>query len=923
MSVNLLVFLNQKLLILRAVNYCLLVLVFLSSSPSQSFASDEKWIAYNQIVEDNLPSGVSQTWLMEGQGDDCLTILVTGNTPHYLSADIDLPRIELLDPIGRLITSGHGTGWDSSSVIGGVELPTSGTFQIQVSSLVEDRSFDYSLAVQRLNHCGPAIAQNSGEQDESLKSRSKLKVEQAKTYRDSGDYFSAIEHYVGALQIWEEINWNWWEETPDDISYLGIIANLGTEASLRSEIGRMYLAIGDSFTALRYTEQAQVSSTAALIAARRYNQFQQVEVMPSIQYAAGVTNLINQNYELALKDLNRALEAPGFLGPFQISEENLIKSAFGLPNQEAQQWSRGRILLSLGIAYERMEQYQQAISAYEQAYKVYDSGSPFVPPDQGGATAALIGLGRISHQRGQNREALTYLGQALAFADDLNDPGLQSDARSELGFIEEKMGRDSTALDHYSAAIALREKIRGDLRLEEFKLLFDANTAQLYERIIPLLLKLEKPIEAFDYAERARARAFLDQLAVDRIDFRAGANQDLLQQEQQLRAEIAHLRTQSTTTSFELKELEAEYARLLVELKRQSPTAASLVSVDTASLAEIQNLLGEGTTLVEFFVTDQNTYVFIVTRQKFEVIEINVSRQQLFEAILIYHDFAETDSPNPDTLRQLYEWLIQPVATYLETDTILIVPHGILHYVPFAALTDGTDYFIDKYVPFTLPSASALRFVPDEPQAFDTALVIGNPTGTGALSSLPFAEKEAQSVAELFQIQPLLGNEATETIFRAKAGRNNILHIAAHGVYNPDSPLFSSIYLTSDNQHDGRLDVLEIYDLDLTDKTSLVVLSACETQLGAKGLRTGLGVTAGDEVVGLTRSFLYAGTPSVIASLWVVEDEATSLLMERFYTHLKDGMSKAKALRLAQIEVRAKYPNPYYWSAFVLSGDEG
>jgi CHAT domain-containing protein len=372
-----------------------------------------------------------------------------------------------------------------------------------------------------------------------------------------------------------------------------------------------------------------------------------------------------------------------------------------------------------------------------------------------------------------------------------------------------------------------------------------------------------------------------------------------------------------------LKELEAEYASLLVELKRQSPAAASLVSVDTASLAEIQDLLDEGTTLVEFFVTDKNTYVFIVTRQRFEVIEIDVSRSQLFETILIYYDFAETNSPHPNTLRQLYEWLIQPVAPYLETDAILIVPYGILHYVPFAALTDGNDYFIDKYVPFALPSANALRFVPDEPQDFDTALVIGNPTGTGGLSPLPFAEREAQSVAELFKTQPLLGNEATETIFRAEADRNNILHIAAHGAYNPDSPLFSSIYLASDNQYDGRLDVFEIYDLDLTHKTSLVILSACETQLGAKGLRTGLGVTAGDEVVGLTRSFLYAGTPSVIASLWNVDDEATGLLMERFYTHLREGTGKAAALRQAQIEVREEYPNPYYWSAFMLSGDAG
>ncbi len=114
--------------------------------------------------------------------------------------------------------------------------------------------------------------------------------------------------------------------------------------------------------------------------------------------------------------------------------------------------------------------------------------------------------------------------------------------------------------------------------------------------------------------------------------------------------------------------------------------------------------------------------------------------------------------------------------------------------------------------------------------------------------------------------------------------------------------------------YDGWLTAGEMYGLDL-ENTNLVVLSACETNLD--------NLSEGDEVVGLTRALIFAGTPRVIASLWAIEDEATSLLMERFYTHLKDGMGKAEALRQAQIEIREDYPNPYYWSAFVLSGDGG
>lgn len=143
-----------------------------------------------------------------------------------------------------------------------------------------------------------------------------------------------------------------------------------------------------------------------------------------------------------------------------------------------------------------------------------------------------------------------------------------------------------------------------------------------------------------------------------------------------------------------------------------------------------------------------------------------------------------------------------------------------------------------------------------------------------------------------------------------------IVHLAAHGLYNPVAPLSSLIALAPDDDYDGWLTVGEVYGLDLS-QTELVVLSACQTQLGE--------VSTGDEVVGLTRSFFFAGTPSVIATLWNVDDQATGQLMERFYLHLNEGMGKADALRQAQLELIATdtYPDPYFWSGFVLSGDGG
>jgi CHAT domain-containing protein len=149
----------------------------------------------------------------------------------------------------------------------------------------------------------------------------------------------------------------------------------------------------------------------------------------------------------------------------------------------------------------------------------------------------------------------------------------------------------------------------------------------------------------------------------------------------------------------------------------------------------------------------------------------------------------------------------------------------------------------------------------------------------------------------------------------SEANGAGILHLAVHGEYDPDAPLFSTLFLTDDDMQDGNLEAHEIYGLDLTAQTNLVVLSACQTQVGT--------VSRGDEVTSLSRAFIYAGSPAVVASLWNVDDEATAYLMERFHTHLKEGKGNGEALREAQIETRAKYPAPYHWAAFVLTGDVG
>jgi CHAT domain-containing protein len=256
--------------------------------------------------------------------------------------------------------------------------------------------------------------------------------------------------------------------------------------------------------------------------------------------------------------------------------------------------------------------------------------------------------------------------------------------------------------------------------------------------------------------------------------------------------------------------------------------------------------------------------------------------------------------------------IITPLRPYLKTRQIGIIPHNVFHYLPFAALTDGQRYFGDDHLLFYLPSASVLPFIKEKRKPIPKSLLALSQGQAEGLPLLQYADRTAEDVARLYNTMALTNSAATETAFRARTNSSDIIFIAAHGKLNTLNPLFSQIVLAPDKSNDGVLEVHEVYGLDLKS-VSLVVLSACQTQLGEH--------SQGDDIIGLNRAFIYAGTPTVVASLWSVQDKQTGELMVSFFKHLKEGMSKAEALQAAQREMRANYPHPYYWAAFVLTGE--
>lgn len=580
----------------------------------------------------------------------------------------------------------------------------------------------------------------------------------------------------------------------------------------------------------------------------------------------------------------------------------------------------GYVLREMGYMYAHIGDRSNALKHYMAALSKLEAAG-----DASGQVDLYAALGSLSVADGDYPKAEELYLKGLAMA---RTAGLRQSEMlilAGLGFVYEKQGNLAKAESFYDQEIAVNESLRSSARIEELKTGVSSVYADLLSPAILLKFKLGKWAEAFELAEKARARTFLDQMNSTRLDIRKGAAPALVDQEQSLRFDMRALeenlrkerrdnpRSEATAVmAASLKEKEEAHAALLVRLKASNPDYAELQSYLPTPLKNIQRLLGPQTTLISYYVTADKTLAFVVGSDSLQAVEIPVKEADLRMAVNWFRDFASLRDPQPESLKQIHGWLIAPIRQYIKTTQVVIVPHGILHYVPFAALTDGHRYFGDERAITYLPSASTLpilrRRINDRGQR---VLTIAQSQAPG-LSALRYADEEARSVAKLYGTQPLLTGRATRAEFLKRASAYNVLHIAAHAELNATSPLFSRILLSPANNDSGAIEVREIYGMDLT-RTNLVALSACETQLGTQ--------SKGDDIVGLNRAFIYAGASYVIASLWTVDDKATSVLMKSFYGHLKQGMSKAAALQAAQAATRQKYPHPYYWASFVLTGD--
>lgn len=518
-----------------------------------------------------------------------------------------------------------------------------------------------------------------------------------------------------------------------------------------------------------------------------------------------------------------------------------------------------------------------------------------------------------------------------------SQPSVRPEALARLAALYDKQGDKPRALAAYRQAIDAVEAVQGALRLEQLVESWSSQQAPLYARTLQLLRETGDAKAGFEMAERARARGFLQEIGNRRLP--ASSIPEALSAElYRVRQKLIELETQRRRPPTEPKppglpgapppdrrgeeeDARRQYEQLLARVAQANPRYLSLVQVDTVSLDTVQKeILPAETTLVEFFVLEGKTLAWVVDRERVQWIELAISSQTLRQKVNYLRELIAARNPAAKELEAfLYQTLFAPLEPAIRHPNLILVPHRELNALPFAALWDAARgrYLVERYNLAFAPSASVLRHVAQPAKPGAQLLALGNPDG-----SLPHAEQEARAIGQLYGSAPLLGKEARESRLRQSLKGVGHLHIAAHATFDPRSPRFSRLELAADpgapptdDTRDGKLHTYEIYDLDLPE-APLVVLSACDTALRLRD------DDQGDDLVGLTRAFLAAGAQAVVATLWPVDDAATTPLMKSFYERQRQGARPAEALREAQKELLAqeRWREPYYWAAFTFTG---
>ncbi|MFH1102682.1 MAG: CHAT domain-containing protein [Pseudomonadota bacterium] len=533
-----------------------------------------------------------------------------------------------------------------------------------------------------------------------------------------------------------------------------------------------------------------------------------------------------------------------------------------------------------------------------------------------------LDLGDAFFAGGNFREAETAYQAALSLSRSIALREVEWRALYGLAMLR-LPGKPDEAKPLLIEAMDMIETIRSNIRLSQLKDSFLTNKLAVYETLCRLFADSGDAEKAFEIAERSRSRNFIDLLGNQRLTLSRTVDQQLYQRQlkqneqiEELTARLLQVQNSNDRRRYEaaLASAKRELNTLMLEIQSKNPQLGSLVSVEPMSAKELVKIVEPDTALLDYYILNEELFCWLIQSNGIRLFRTPINREVLGSSILDYRRRIQNLEPFEDLSKLLFKKLLSPVSKHLDGIKMLgIIPYGYLHYLSFATLSDGNDYLIDRFPLFYLPSAGVFKYTMAKRVAQKKlrVLAIGNPDLGDPAFDLPFSEYEVHSMKWNFPDITILTQErATEKWVVDNIGKFGIIHLASHGEFNPINPLFSSVKLARDIERDGNLEAAEIFGLNID--ADIVVLSACQTGLGK--------VTQGDDVIGLTRAFLYAGTHTLISSLWRVSDISTAILIKEFYRQYAQT-AKGIGLRNAVLHVKNRYPHPGYWGAFTLIGD--
>jgi len=544
-------------------------------------------------------------------------------------------------------------------------------------------------------------------------------------------------------------------------------------------------------------------------------------------------------------------------------------------------------------------------------------------------------LAQLLWREGKPFEARQACLDILARLDPNAGPSLRFHINFVLGQVEEELGRWDSAWNAYQAARLEIENLRSRLWGDDLKISILKDKLAVYEALVWLSLWRRAPgpaftEEAFLLVQQAKSRSLADQIAFPWLAPSAHPS-EIEKRVQEIRRDLnwhyrqielssllakSGLPAQLETLRRQAREQEERLVRGLSELRAAAAGPSPADGFRAVDIAQIHGSLAADAMLLEYYEVRGTLYVCLLTRGQIRIVPVAGSAEvtdllrrlqfqidkfrlgenylRSFQAPMLAAALAH--------LEELGRLLVDPVRPLLDARHLVIAPHGVLHHLPFHALRWGGRYLLDDFAISYAPSASVYALCSGRESGFqEESLVMGIPD-----AGTPSIEAEARTAAAALPHSRLfLGPAATEAALRTHGPTSRFVHIATHGLFRGDNPMFSSLRLG-----DSHLNLFDLYQLPLS--AELVTLSGCSTGRNA--------VVGADELLGLMRGLFHAGAHGILVSLWDVQDRTTAEFMAMFYKRLQQADNKAEALRAAMLELRQSYPHPYFWAPFVLVG---